>query len=261
MGAITTRCCRSAVPTRIGWKSFGVEEIVIGSSRLCAVREETAVFGICGTSTATCDTSEDPRSQGFLSGFPGSDPSSCKRIEQRHVRAERRKRFWCGPPKSERPGSTDTGSAEVIRQLTSIQPSGAKAITGALRTCPTDALRPNCLDTCAFLLPAIQTVEKWCFRTVLRLATISPEHPLYKPVQVSKNRYMKRHRTPLHAIFKHFDKDPKRIEKIPTKPRNPAERHKLPFRTGIPASKEASVAEAHAAREEYIRMDQRSMVK
>ena len=34
MGAITTRCCRLAVPTRVGWKSLGIEEVDM-SSRNC----------------------------------------------------------------------------------------------------------------------------------------------------------------------------------------------------------------------------------
>jgi len=29
MGARTTRCCGLTAPTRIGWKSFGIEEVVI----------------------------------------------------------------------------------------------------------------------------------------------------------------------------------------------------------------------------------------
>jgi Reverse transcriptase (RNA-dependent DNA polymerase) len=41
---------------------------------------------------------------------------------------------WCGPPEGEYPGPKDPGSAKVIRQLTSIQHSGAIAITGTLRT-------------------------------------------------------------------------------------------------------------------------------
>jgi hypothetical protein len=62
---------------------------------------------------------------------------------------------WCGPPTSENPGPKDLGSAKMVRQLITIQHSGAIAITGALRTSPTDAL-----EVCSFLLPAILTVEK-----------------------------------------------------------------------------------------------------
>jgi ribonuclease HI len=151
---------------------------------------------------------------------------------------------WCGPPVSEHPGPKDRGSAKVIRQLTSIQRSGAIAITGALRTSPTDTL-----DACAYLLPAILTVEKWCHRAAVRLATTPPGHPLYKPVNNSK-RYIKRHRTPLHILFKGTGFNTKHVEKIPSKPRNPAQIGKLPFTVSISTSKEASVLEDRFATEQ-----------
>jgi len=113
---------------------------------------------------------------------------------------------------------------KVIKQLMSIQRSGAIAITGALRTFPMDTL-----DICSFLLPAILTVEKWCHRAAVRLASVPPKHPLYKPVKLNKGRYIKQHKTPLLLLLNHTVFDPKRMEKIPTKPRNPAEIGKLPF--------------------------------
>ena len=151
---------------------------------------------------------------------------------------------WCSPPAREHPGPKDLGSAKVIRQLTTIQRSGAIAITGALHTSPTDTL-----DVCSFLLPVILSIEKWCHRAAIRLATLPPEHPLHKPVNFSKSRYIARHRSSLHVLFKPTNFDPKRIEKIPAKPRNPALIGKLPFTVSIPPSKEASVLEDRNARE------------
>jgi hypothetical protein len=106
------------------------------------------------------------------------------------------------------------GSAKVIRQLTSIQRSGAIAITGALRTSPTDTL-----DTCSFLLPSTLAVEKWCHRAAVRLASTPPEH---KPVSSSKRKNVKQHRTSLHALLNRAYFDPKHIEKIAAKLCNPA---------------------------------------
>ena len=145
---------------------------------------------------------------------------------------------WCGPPRTDSAGPKNTGSAKVIRQLTTIQRSGAIAIMGALRTSPTDTL-----DICSFLLPAILNIEKWCHRAAVRLATTPPQHPLYKPVNASKSRHIRCHRTPLHALFHHTSFDPKRVEKIPAKPRNPAQTGKLPFNISIATSKEASIFE------------------
>lgn len=145
---------------------------------------------------------------------------------------------WCGPPSAESTSHKDARSAKFIRQLTTIQRSGAIAITGALRTSPTDTL-----NTCAFLLPAMLIVEKWCYRAAIRLATTPPDHPLYKPVNTSKSRFIKRHRSPLHSLFSHTTFDPKCVEKIPAKPRNPAHVGKLPFKVSIASSKEASITE------------------
>jgi hypothetical protein len=52
----------------------------------------------------------------------------------------------------------------------------------------------------------------------------------------------------LHAIFTHFDIDPLRVEKIPSKPRNPAQRDNIPFRISI--LPRASVEDARTANEE-----------
>ena len=94
---------------------------------------------------------------------------------------------WCGPPGNRSSGNNNRGSAKVVRQLMTIQRSGALAITGALRTSPTDTL-----EACAFLLPVTKMVECWCHRAAVRLATVPPEHPLYKPVSFIKSRYTKR---------------------------------------------------------------------
>ena len=77
-------------------------------------------------------------------------------------------------------------------------------------------------------------------RAAVQLATTPPGHPLYKPVNASK-RHTKRHRAPLHTLFKGTNFDPKLIEKIPTKPRNPAHIGKIPFVISISTSKEAFI--------------------
>ena len=152
---------------------------------------------------------------------------------------------WCGPSIDPKFDSSAIASARVINQLTKIQHSGAVAITGALRTSPTDTL-----DVCAFLLPCLLTVEKWCHRAAVRLSSLPPEHPLYKPVKSIKSRKVRRHKSPLHLIFRSTTFDPKRIEKIPAKPRNPAHIGKLPFKVSIASSKEASILEDRNAQDQ-----------
>ena len=110
--------------------------------------------------------------------------------------------IWCGPPTAEYPGPKDKGTAKPVRQLTQVQRSGAIAITGALCTAPTDTL-----NTCSFLPPAIHTIDKWCHRAALRLASAPPEHLLHKPVKHSTSRYIRRHRSLLHDLFDSYDLD------------------------------------------------------
>jgi len=151
---------------------------------------------------------------------------------------------WCGPPLNAHSNAKNPGTSKVISQLTTIQRSGTLAVTGGLRTSPTDAL-----DACAFLLPLSLMVEKWSFRAAVRLASSPPEHPLYKPVKHTYSKNAKRHRSPLHLLLDSASLNPKMIEKIPAKPRNPALTGKLPFTVSIALSKESSVAEDRHAQE------------
>ena len=69
---------------------------------------------------------------------------------------------WCSIPQGNHPGATEKGMARVQRKLTSIQRTGAIAITGALRTSPMDTL-----NAYAFLPPMAYTLEKWSLRAAV----------------------------------------------------------------------------------------------
>ena len=64
-----------------------------------------------------------------------------------------------------------------------------------------------------------------------------------------KSRYIKRHRSLLHTLFNNTNFDPKSMEKIPTKPRDPTLVGNLPFKISILSSKEASILEDRQANE------------
>ena len=85
--------------------------------------------------------------------------------------------IWCTPLDSKRDGPITIRSVGVINQIASVQRAGALAITGSLQTSPTDAL-----DACTFLLSVHMVIAKWCQRAYIRMASLLPEHPLYKPV-------------------------------------------------------------------------------
>ena len=151
---------------------------------------------------------------------------------------------WCSPPGRANNNKGNRGTAKVINQLATIQQSGALAILGALRTSPT-----NALNACAFLLPAEKLVERCCHKAAVHLATVPLEHPLHRPVKSCKSKYIKRHRSPLHILFSNTAFNPKSLEKIPTKPHNPAQLGKLPFSVSIATSKDASILEDRHANE------------
>ena len=67
---------------------------------------------------------------------------------------------WCPPPGSS--GVAQRGSVRAIERLALVQRIGATAITGALRTSPTDSL-----NTLAFLLPMLLLVSRWCHRAAV----------------------------------------------------------------------------------------------
>ena len=151
---------------------------------------------------------------------------------------------WCSVLQGNHSQTTERGTEKVLRKLASIQRTRALAITGALWMSPT-----NMLNACTFLPLISYTLEKWCQRAVICLVTILPKQPLFAPVKASSRHYIKKHRSLLHTIFKGFKHDVRRVEKIPMRPCNPAKRGKLPFTISILDRKEASVEEAHMAKE------------
>jgi len=100
--------------------------------------------------------------------------------------------LWCTPVNNKHDGPKTVGSARAIKQFASIQRAGALAIMGGLCTSPTDALNAN-----AFLLPTSLTIKKWCFRAMVRMATLPRDYPLHKPVNWKITCLTKRHCGPL----------------------------------------------------------------
>ena len=147
--------------------------------------------------------------------------------------------LWCTLVNNEHNGPKTVGSARAIKQFTSIQRVGALAITGGLRTSPTDAL-----NTSTFLLPTSLTMEKWCFRVIVRMATLPRDHLLHKPVNWKRTHLTKRHHGPLQILANTLSTDAKKMEKILSTGQNPSKTGELPFRIRIPANKEALACKA-----------------
>ena len=152
---------------------------------------------------------------------------------------------WCSPTDNKHAGMGAKGSAKITRQIATIQRAGALAITGGLRTSPTDALNAS-----AHLLPAPLAISKSCHKALVRMLTLPKEHPLHKAANWKVMQTTKRHRGPLQILASYYQIDARRMEKIPTTTRSPTTAGKLPFKINIPASKEDSVREANEAVEE-----------
>src|SRR5579863_6174974 len=153
--------------------------------------------------------------------------------------------LWCHPQQGERNDKAIRGSAKVLKQLASVQRAGTIAITGALRTSPTDTL-----NVLAFLLPIAMTVDKICHRALTRLSMLPKDHPLHPIIKRNANRRVKRHRTPIHVLLSLYHLDPNKIEKIPSFARNPQQTGKLPFAISIAEDRQSSIAEVTNAAEE-----------
>jgi ribonuclease HI len=149
------------------------------------------------------------------------------------------------PEKIRKAGGKLRGSVKVTAKLASTQRAGALAITGGLRTSPTDTL-----DALANLLPFETVIDKWCYRAALRLAALHDKHPLRKPIKRCTRSRVKKHRSPLHLLLRVLETDARHIGTKALATYNPAKPERRPFEVRIPKSKESSKREALAASEE-----------
>ena len=71
---------------------------------------------------------------------------------------------WYNPPPTNRKAANtgNRGTVRITKKLTSVQRAGALAVTGGLRTSPT-----NVIDALGNLIPFEQVIEMWCYRVAL----------------------------------------------------------------------------------------------
>jgi ribonuclease HI len=150
---------------------------------------------------------------------------------------------WCTPARKD--GQEKKGVTKVIKRLTTVQRTGALAITGGLSTSPTDALDAN-----AYLLPAPLTVDKWRHRAAVRMAMLPKDHPLHKITGRKNTGKIRKHKSPINDLLGAYGYDYKNFEKIPATTRDPSAIGKPPFTISIAEDKASSTAEAENATEE-----------
>lgn len=134
-------------------------------------------------------------------------------------------------------GLKKMGSVSLAKKLTSIQRLLARIVTGGLKTTAGDVLEVH-----ANLLPIDLLFKKTLFRASTRLASLPSTHPLYKPIRKAANRYVKKHRSPLHNLFQHTGISPNDIETITAVRRRP--NYSTKFSTHIANDKETALATA-----------------
>ena len=142
---------------------------------------------------------------------------------------------WCMPLHGRSKGGHRKGSVNVVKKLATVQRAGALAVTGGLRTTPSDTL-----DAHAALLPMEFRVAKHCYGAITRMATLPQEHPLHPQIKKSAKGRVKRHRSPLHKLAAIFGITPEALEKIPPVRVQPNERGSKIVRIDIPPNKDAS---------------------
>ncbi|KAG5725032.1 hypothetical protein E4T56_gene12430 [Termitomyces sp. T112] len=131
-------------------------------------------------------------------------------------------------------GQRKTGSVAATWKLSSAQRKAAKTITGALSTTAGDVTKVH-----ANLLPVDLLFQKVLTRAAVRLASLPPSHPLFKPVRTAARQYVKRHRSPLHNLFHFTGINPSTMETIEPTRRHPSYRPAFSFH--IPPSKETAL--------------------
>ena len=151
---------------------------------------------------------------------------------------------WGIPKPIERLEVNRRSTNAAVSKLISTQRAGALAITGGLRTTPTDVL-----DMHVHLLPTHLEIDKICHRAATRIAMLPPAHPLYKPARKCTNQRTGRHKSPLHQLMQNYVAKPQEVETIKPTPCNPALTHKRPFTVSFAKDKNKSVDEDERASE------------
>ena len=151
--------------------------------------------------------------------------------------------IWCAPPYAN--GQWQRGTVGITGKVVTVQRAGMLAITGSLRTSPTDAL-----DAATYLIPVPLLVDKACHRAAIRLATLPKSYPLHRIANHKTSGKIKRHKSPMNSLLAAYRSDPKRVEKTPATARDPTLQGELPFVTSIANSREDSIKEAESASKE-----------
>ncbi|THH07034.1 hypothetical protein EW146_g9437, partial [Bondarzewia mesenterica] len=107
--------------------------------------------------------------------------------------------------------------------------------------CTLPSTTQDVLEVHVFLLPVPLLIDKVCHRAALRIASIPPKHPLYRPVRDGATFNRKTNCSPLHDLMHIYGLKPNTIETIyPIRHLRPSARPA--FSTHIKKDKKAAIA-------------------
>ena len=141
---------------------------------------------------------------------------------------------WYSPPTKQVGAIKNTGSVGVLKSLQRLQRIATLAITGALRSTPTDLL-----DAHAGVLPMELVLLKACHRATVRLLTLPNTHPLHKRIASAKRSPPTSHPSPIDHLVKIFGLGKTKMETISPTTDGP---HLPPhFKITIPKTRNESI--------------------
>lgn len=135
---------------------------------------------------------------------------------------------WYSPPNKPTGAIKSTGSVGTLKSLQKLQRMATLAITGALRSTPTDLL-----DAHAGVLPMELALLKACHRAAVRMTTLPKAHSLHRKVKKAKKSPPLSHLGPIDNLIKLFQLGNVKMETISPMTDDPA----IPLRHKITISK------------------------
>ena len=142
---------------------------------------------------------------------------------------------WYLPPNKPIGATKNVGSVGTLKSLQKLQRIATLAITGALRSTPTDLL-----DAHAGVLPMELALLKTCHRATVRLLTLPLTHPLHKSIQASRRSTPAKHLSSIDNLLRLFKLRKVKIETIAPVTTDP---HRTPtFKIIVQPSREQSIA-------------------
>jgi ribonuclease HI len=151
---------------------------------------------------------------------------------------------WYTPPTRENEASRSKGSVSTLKSLAKIQRIATLAITGALRTTPTDLLNAH-----AGVLPMELALEKACHRAMVRMLTLPETHPLQQIVEKARQPPPRGHQGTIGQLLRIFGLENEKLETITPTNTNPY--RPLQFKVATSETREQSIKEEAADKADF----------